>query len=184
MFHIRALEKHIEALQGEVIEQGRLLALASTNPSPRAGTVSSASSRQQQQPVTITATRSHPVVGASTSKPSTPSADDHYGVRSGERSAVAQLWQPDAVALTIRQWWDTLEERVQGALDADDLGVYPSRESRGIGEQQSGAQWWTTFSSYSESDMKDLFYRDGTMLHDGQRCGKDEVKLKMMDRKM
>ena len=66
----------------------------------------------------------------------------------------------------------------------DDLGVYPSRDSRGIGAQQSGAEWWATFSSYSEGDMKDLFYRDGTVLHDGQRCGKDEVKLKMKDRKM
>ena len=193
------LQGQVEQLQGQVLEQGRLLRLTHSSSShppvagvaatavrstgkARAGVIEAPDPRQQPQ-LLITATRSRPALGniQGTSTTLAPTDDDEVD-RGG--AGVPQPWQPDAITLTIRQWWESLEERLQNALDADDLGVYASHDSRGIGEQQSGREWWVMFSSYSESDMKELFYKEGTVLHDGHTCGRDEVKLRMKDRKM
>ena len=188
-----------------MLEQGRLLRLTySSSSQPPADAVAATAFRctgkgradvmeapgpRQQSQLLITASRSQPVLGdvqgKSTTLTPTDDAEVYYGAGvSGEDGSVPQPWQPDAITLTIRQWWEGLEERLQNALDADDLGVFASRDSRGIGEQQSGREWWAMFSSYSESDMKELFYKEGTVLHDGHTCGRDEVKLRMKDRKM
>ena len=202
----RALEGQVKQLQGQVVEQERLLKLTSSKASDAAIRCNDETREGMDcapdPRLVITATRSQPALGGiqGMSKTLSVTPTDQYDIiedRFGKRcetvspmdvshsgETILQRWQPDAIALAIRQWWQTLEERLQNALDADDLGVYPSRESRGIGEEQTGAEWWATFSSYSENDLKDMFYKEGTVLHDGQRCGKDEVKLKMKDRKM
>jgi hypothetical protein len=197
------LQGQVEQLQGQVLEQGRLLRLTHSSSShppaagvaatavrstgkARTGVIEAPDPRQQPQ-LLITATRSRPALGNVQGTGTTLAPTDDDEVHSGGSGAgvpVPQPWQPDAITLTIRQWWESLEERLQNALDADDLGVYASRDSRGIGEQQSGREWWVMFSSYSESDMKELFYKEGTVLHDGHTCGRDEVKLRMKDRKM